>query len=322
MSVNQQHIPVLKREVLDALQIKPNGIYVDATFGRGGHASEIVALLAENGRLIGLDRDPQAIELGRQMFAKEPRVTLIQGEFNKIQSLLSRFVSLYKVDGILLDLGVSSPQLDQAERGFSFMRDGMLDMRMDQDQGESAVSWLARVGEPELVNVLFRLGEEKFARRIARAIILERARTPIQSTRQLADLIERSIPKKDKFKHPATRTFQAIRLHINQELEQVSTALPQAVELLNKGGRLAVISFHSLEDRIVKRFIRDHSKPKLPPKNLPVSEVDYLTPLQTIGKAIKPSKTEVALNPRSRSSVLRVAERTGMPFGSEVGNAR
>jgi len=311
------HIPVLKREVLTALEIQQDGIYVDATLGRAGHAQGIVSQLGKNGQLICLDRDARAIEVGQQVFSEDGRVQVVQGEFAKMSQLLNQFTQVEKVDGVLMDLGVSSPQLDQAERGFSFMRDGALDMRMDPSQGESAAQWLARVEEGDLVKVLFELGEEKFARRIANAIVLTRTETKIVSTLQLANIIEQSIPKKDKHKHPATRTFQAIRLHINQELTQIGAALPQAVELLNEGGRLAVISFHSLEDRIVKRFMRSLSTPNLPPKNIPVSDDAYKTPLKLIGKAIKPSSEEVSANPRSRSSVLRIAERTDVKYVRE-----
>lgn len=319
MTLSETHIPVLKREALDALNIREGGVYVDATIGRAGHAQAIAERMGESGRLIGFDRDPHAVELGRQVFADDARVTILHSEFNRMRQMLADFTEFEKVDGVLMDLGVSSPQLDQAGRGFSFMRDGLLDMRMDTSQGETAAQWLARVDEADLVKVLFELGEEKFARRIARAIVVTRSETKLESTLQLASIVEQAIPKKDKHKHPATRTFQAIRLHVNQELFQVSDALPQAVQLLNEGGRLAVISFHSLEDRIVKRFIRDLATPNLPPKNIPVTEEAYLTPLRTIGKAIKPSKAELAENPRSRSSVLRVAERTEVDYRPDRG---
>ena len=316
------HTPVLKREALAALEVQADGIYVDATLGRAGHAQAIASQLSGNGRLICLDRDARAIEVGRQVFSGDGRIQVVQGEFGNISNLINEFAQVKKVDGILMDLGVSSPQLDQAERGFSFMRDGALDMRMDISRGESAAQWLARVDEADLVKVLFELGEEKFARRIANAIVLTRAETKIESTLQLANIIEQSIPKKDKHKHPATRTFQAIRLYINQELTQIGSALPQAVELLNEGGRLAVISFHSLEDRIVKRFMRSLSTPNLPPKNIPVTDDAYKTPLKLIGKAIKPSAEEVAINPRSRSSVLRTAERTDVEYMRQNQHAR
>ena len=311
---SEAHIPVLKREALDALDIRNGKTYIDATLGRAGHAQAIAGLIGDSGSLIGIDRDPRAIELGRQVFDGDSRVQILHGEFNRMAQLLAEQTEIASVDGILMDLGVSSPQLDQAERGFSFMRDGALDMRMDTTQGQSAAQWLELVEERDLMMALFDLGEEKFARRIARSIVEARAETKIDSTLQLAAIVAEATPKQDKNKHPATRTFQAIRLHVNQELFQVSSALPQAVELLNEGGRLAVISFHSLEDRIVKRFIRDLSTPNLPPKNIPVSDDAYLTPLTAIGKAIKPSKHEIAENPRSRSSVLRIAERTSVPY--------
>jgi 16S rRNA (cytosine1402-N4)-methyltransferase len=318
MTTLEDHIPVLKREALEALNVFSGGVYVDATYGRGGHARAIAERMGGQGRLIALDRDPRAVELGRQMFKDDERVQIIHGEFAHIGDLVRELANVEKVDGILMDLGVSSPQINQAERGFSFMREGDLDMRMDPSQGESAADWLARVEESDLVKVLFEFGEEKFARRIARAIILAREESKLETTLQLAALVEQSIPKKDKHKHPATRTFQAIRLYVNQELSQVSEALPQAVSLLNEGGRLAVISFHSLEDRIVKRFIRGLATPNLPPKSIPVSEDAYLTPLKAIGRAIKPSREEVRENPRSRSSVLRIAERTDVSYSPDL----
>lgn len=314
MTTTEIHIPVLKREALDALNIHNGGVYVDATLGRAGHAQAIAQMMGQQGSLIGIDRDPRAIELGRSVFDGDSRVHILHGEFNRMAELIAEQTEFHAVDGILMDLGVSSPQLDQAERGFSFMRDGALDMRMDPSKGKSAAQWIETVDERDFMMALFELGEEKFARRIARAVVDARVETKIESTLQLAAIVEQAIPKKDKNKHPATRTFQAIRLHVNQELFQVSSALPQAVELLAEGGRLAVISFHSLEDRIVKRFIRELSTPNLPPKNIPVSEDAYLTPLKAIGKAIKPSKHEVSENPRSRSSVLRIAERTAVPY--------
>lgn len=321
MAAQEQHIPVLFREAVDALNIRENGIYVDATLGRGGHAAEILSRLGNDGRLIGFDRDLRAVDLGREKFSTDTRMTVLHSQFSLMSSKLRHELGIQYVDGVLMDLGVSSPQLDQAERGFSFMRDGDLDMRMDTTQGASAAQWLAVVEERDLVQVLFDLGEEKFARRIARAIVTTREETPILTTLQLAAIVAEATPKKDKHKHPATRTFQAIRLYVNQELVEVSQALPQALELLNENGRLAVISFHSLEDRIVKRFIRQHSTPNLPPRNIPVTEENYLTPLKAIGKAIKPSKHEVQANPRSRSSVLRIAERTAVPLNKASNSA-
>lgn len=316
MTISEQHIPVLFREAIEALNIRQGGVYVDATLGRAGHAQEIAKHIGPDGALVCFDRDPRAIELGEEVFKDDPRVTIIHSEFGRMAEKLKQNTNFEKVDGVLMDLGVSSPQLDQAERGFSFMRDGYLDMRMDPTTGESAAQWLAQVDERDLMMVLFDLGEEKFARRIARSIIEVRAETPIESTLQLAAIVAEATPKKDKNKHPATRTFQAIRLHVNQELSQVSDALPQAVELLNEGGRLSVISFHSLEDRIVKRFIRKLSTAKLPPKNIPVTPEAYLTPLKSMSRAIKPSKQELQDNVRSRSSVLRIAERTDVAYSA------
>ncbi|MDG1906826.1 MAG: 16S rRNA (cytosine(1402)-N(4))-methyltransferase RsmH [Arenicella sp.] len=309
MSTQAQHIPVLMREAVDALNIQGRGVFVDATFGRGGHTAEILKLLGSDGVLFALDRDPTAIALAEQRFADDVRVKVVHTPFDQMRRVVGKDAS---VNGILMDLGVSSPQLDEAERGFSFMRDGELDMRMDSSMGETAAQWLARVEEADLVKVLFELGEEKFARRISRAIIETRNETELNSTLQLAHIIAAATPKKDKHKHPATRAFQAIRLYINQELIQLNLALPEAVRLLAPGGRLVVISFHSLEDRIVKRFMRAYSQPKLPPKYVPTTDLDYSTPLTLIGKAAKPSQEEISGNPRSRSSVIRIAERTDM----------
>ena len=314
MNTSESHIPVLKQEVIEALNIKKQGIYLDATLGRAGHAGAICSQLDKQGKLIAIDRDPQAIATGRQIFADDSRVQILHGRFADMDILLEQAELPEKLDGILLDLGVSSPQLDEADRGFSFMRDGELDMRMDTSSGINAREWLAEVEESELANVIFRLGEERFSRRIAKAIVLAREEQTITTTHQLATLVENAIPKKDKHKHPATRTFQAIRLYINQELEQISEVLPKAVKLLNTNGRLAVISFHSLEDRIVKRFIREHSRGKQLPRNIPVMQHESKVPLKAIGKAIKPSKEEIELNPRARSAVLRVAERTEVSY--------
>jgi len=314
MNISESHIPVLKQEVIEALNIKQQGVYLDATLGRAGHASAICSLLGKQGRLIAIDRDPEAVKIGRQLFADDKRVTILHGRFADMDSLLQEAGLPDKLDGILLDLGVSSPQLDDAERGFSFMRDGELDMRMDTSAGINARQWLADVEEKELANVIFRLGEERFSRRIARVIVEARVEQAITATRQLALLVAQAIPKKDKHKHPATRTFQAIRLYINQELEQLSEALPKAMQLLNVGAHMVVISFHSLEDRIVKRFIREHSKGKQLPRNIPLRQDDYQPPLKAIGKAIKPSTEETRRNPRARSAVLRVAERTEVAY--------
>jgi 16S rRNA (cytosine1402-N4)-methyltransferase len=303
------HTPVLLDEVLAGLAVKADGRYCDATFGRGGHAAAILGQLGPTGRLCGIDRDPAAIAAGRERFAAESRLTLVRGSFGRLEERVRAAGWEGELQGVLLDLGVSSPQLDEAGRGFSFMQDGPLDMRMDNESGLSAAQWLARAGEREIADVLFKLGEEKFSRRIARAIVAARAATPIATTRQLADIVAGAVPTREPGKHPATRTFQAIRIHVNRELEEVEAALPQAVNLLAPGGRLCVISFHSLEDRLVKRFMRREAQgdpiyaelPDVPPHARPR--------LQLIGGAVMPGDAEIARNPRARSAVLRVAER-------------
>jgi len=303
------HTPVLLDEVLAGLSVQADGRYCDATFGRGGHAAAILQQLGAAGRLCAIDRDPAAIAAGRERFAAEPRLTLVRGSFGRLEERVRAAGWEGELQGVLLDLGVSSPQLDEANRGFSFMQDGPLDMRMDNESGLSAAQWLARAGEREIADVLFKLGEEKFSRRIARAIVAVRAATPIATTRQLADIVAGAVPTREPGKHPATRTFQAIRIHVNRELEEVEAALPQAVNLLAPGGRLCVISFHSLEDRLVKRFMRREAQgdpiyaelPDVPPHARPR--------LQLIGGAVMPGDAEIARNPRARSAVLRVAER-------------
>ena len=303
------HTPVLLDEVLAGLSVKADGRYCDATFGRGGHTAAILQQLGPAGRLCAIDRDPAAIAAGRERFAAEPRLTLVRGSFGRLEERVRAAGWEGELQGVLLDLGVSSPQLDEAGRGFSFMQDGPLDMRMDNESGLSAAQWLARAGEREIADVLFKLGEEKFSRRIARAIVAARAETPIGTTRQLADIAAGAVPTREPGKHPATRTFQAIRIHVNRELEEVEAALPQAVNLLAPGGRLCVISFHSLEDRLVKRFMRREAQgdpiyaelPNVPPHARPR--------LQLIGGAVMPGDAEIARNPRARSAVLRVAER-------------
>ncbi len=303
------HTPVLLDEVLAGLSVKADGRYCDATFGRGGHTAAILQQLGAAGRLCAIDRDPAAIAAGRERFAAEPRLTLVRGSFGQLEERVRAAGWEGELQGVLLDLGVSSPQLDEANRGFSFMQDGPLDMRMDNESGMSAAQWLARAGEREIADVLFKLGEEKFSRRIARAIVAARAATPIGTTRQLADIVAGAVPTREPGKHPATRTFQAIRIHVNRELEEVEAALPQAVNLLAPGGRLCVISFHSLEDRLVKRFMRREAQGD------PIyAELPYVPPharprLQLVGGAVMPGDAEIARNPRARSAVLRVAER-------------
>ena len=305
-----KHISVLLDECIEALAIKPSGIYIDATFGRGGHSAHILDELGEKGRLIAFDRDPQAIKAAER-FADDKRFSIIHSPFGDMAEEIEALGLTGKIDGVLMDLGVSSPQLDDAERGFSFLRDGPLDMRMDTSRGQSAADWLASAEEQDITQVIKEFGEEKFGKRIAHAIVNTRQETPITRTAQLAKIIDEAVPVKDKFKHPATRAFQGIRIYINAELEQLRVGLKAATQVLAKEGRLAVISFHSLEDRLVKRFIKDQSKGKVVPHNLPITqaEIDADKVLKALGKAIKPSEQEIANNVRSRSSVLRVAEK-------------
>jgi 16S rRNA (cytosine1402-N4)-methyltransferase len=305
------HQTVLYEEALEQLNIKPDGIYLDCTFGRGGHSGGILKLLNSSGRLLALDRDMDAIASDEaKRLTKDNRFSLHHASFAELGAVIEQHGYIGKVDGILMDLGVSSPQLDNAERGFSFLRDGPLDMRMDSNHGLSAAEYLARVDEKELIRVLFEYGEERFARRIANAVITQREQQPLQTTLQLAKLIENNVPFRDKHKHPATRSFQAIRIEINQELEQIKTGLKQAADVLAPGGRLVVIAFHSLEDRIVKRFIRYQAGPKTNPGKLPVKEQDIEQgQLRKIGKSIRAQQQELQQNPRARSAVLRVAEK-------------
>lgn len=311
MTNDPTHVTVLLHEAVDGLAIKPNGIYVDATFGRGGHSREILSRLGPEGRLLAIDRDPQAIATAEQI--QDPRFEIQHGPFSLVQSYLEARDLVGKVDGILFDLGVSSPQLDDADRGFSFMRDGPLDMRMDPSSGRSAAQWLAEAEADEISWVLREFGEERFAKRIANAIVHTRDEQPLLRTTQLAALIASASPSRDRHKHPATRTFQAIRIYINSELEEIHQALDGALASLAVGGRLSVISFHSLEDRISKQFIRKHSKGEQPPRGLPLTEaqLQQQRPLIAIGKAIKPTEAEIEHNARARSSVLRIAEKQG-----------
>jgi len=303
------HRPVLLDEAVAALAIKPDGVYLDGTFGRGGHSAAILAQLGSQGRLLAMDQDPQAIAAAQQKFAEDARFQIEQRNFEALQDFVTEQGLLHKVDGVLLDIGVSSPQLDDASRGFSFLQAGPLDMRMNPQAGQSAAEWLAQVDEYDLVTVLMHLGEEKFARRIAHAIVQYRQQSEINDTVQLANIIAEAIPVKDKKKHPATKSFQAIRIFINRELEVLEHALQAAVNVLSVGGRLAVISFHSLEDRMVKRFFRDISRGPQLPKDIPIMAKDLQQPYRVVGKAIKPGQQELQQNPRARSSVLRVLER-------------
>ena len=303
------HIPVLLHEALDALCIRSDGIYLDCTFGRGGHSRAILASLDEGGRLIGFDRDPSAVAAAQDLAKKDSRFEIVHTAFSELESALDS-IAIARVHGVLMDLGVSSPQLDQAERGFSFQVDGPLDMRMDPTSGQSAADWIARADTDEIADVLWVLGEERFSRRIARAIAEARKVEPIVTTAQLSKIVSDAQPKKDQNKHPATRTFQAIRLYINEELSEVEQGLEAAVKRLEVGGRLAVISFHSLEDRLVKRTLRDASRlPKGDPR-MPLPDSVAKPRMRLMGKAIKAGTGELGMNPRARSAVLRVAERT------------
>lgn len=312
------HIPVLLNEAVEALNIKEGGIYVDGTYGRGGHSQLILSHLGEAGRLIAFDKDPVAIVAAKAIH--DSRFSVVHSSYAELEAGL-QMQGIARVDGVLLDLGVSSGQLDEAERGFSFRNDGPLDMRMDTSQGITAATWLAEVTEAQLKMVIRDYGEERYAGRIARAIIAARIQQSITSTKQLAQIVAAVVPargRKDIQQHPATRTFQAIRIYVNRELEDLSAALPQCVNLLNTFGRLVVISFHSLEDRIVKRFVRSQTGIDRLPRKLPVREienlmVDNVKKLRTVGKKIRPSAQEVLTNPRARSAIMRVAERLESP---------
>ncbi|MGL5043608.1 MAG: 16S rRNA (cytosine(1402)-N(4))-methyltransferase RsmH [Plesiomonas sp.] len=310
MSENYQHVTVLLHEAVEGLAIRPDGIYIDGTFGRGGHSRLILSKLGPEGRLIAIDRDLRAIAEAQTI--DDPRFQIVHGPFSNVQHYVDELGLSGKIDGFLLDLGVSSPQLDEAERGFSFMRDGPLDMRMDQSSGQSAAEWLMKAEADDIAWVLKTFGEERFAKRIARAIVERNRENPMTRTRELAELIAVASPFKEKHKHPATRTFQAIRIYINSELEEIERALEGSLPILAEGGRLSVISFHSLEDRIVKRFIRRQSKGPEIPAGLPLTEAQLAhgKKMVAIGKAIMPSDEEVERNARSRSAVLRLAERT------------
>jgi 16S rRNA (cytosine1402-N4)-methyltransferase len=310
MSVEAEHQPVLFDEVLAALQVQADGIYLDGTFGRGGHAAAVLERLGEHGRMLAMDKDPEAVRCARERFGNDPRFTIVQGSFAMLGSEVRQRGWEGQVNGILLDLGVSSPQLDTPERGFSFLRDGPLDMRMDTDSGQSAAEWLAGAEEREIAQVLKEYGEERFAKRIARAIVSHcREEGPIRTTGELAEVVAAANPRWERDKHPATRSFQAIRIYINRELEDLERFLEEAVELLAPAGRLAVISFHSLEDRRVKRFMRKQSRGDEFPPDLPVRQAQLSPHLRLVGKAIRAGEAELAQNPRARSAVLRVAER-------------
>ena len=309
METNYKHTTVLLDEAVDALVIKSHGLYIDGTYGRGGHSKLILQRLGDMGQLVGIDKDPEAISHGEVIQKQDQRLTMYQGSFATIKQMTEEKNFLGLVDGVLLDLGVSSPQLDDAYRGFSFLRDGPLDMRMDPNSGVSAADWLAVAEEDEITDVLKRFGEEKFGKRIAKAIIEKRQSEVLTTTHQLVEIIDQAVPVKDKFKHPATRSFQGIRIFINDELSDLEKALDGILDILKPGGRLVIISFHSLEDRIVKRFIRKHVQGDNFPRGLPVTEAQMNKRLIAHGRAIKASKQQIDANPRARSAVMRIAEK-------------
>ncbi|MCK0165530.1 16S rRNA (cytosine(1402)-N(4))-methyltransferase RsmH [Marinobacter sp. S6332] len=314
------HRSVLLDSAVDYLVSDPAGKYVDATFGRGGHSQLILGRLSASGQLLGIDKDPEAIRVAKEFAATEPRFSHFHGSFAELSRAVSE-AGWEQVNGVLMDLGVSSPQLDDASRGFSFMRDGPLDMRMNPQQSPSAAQWLAYADESEIADVIFRYGEERFGRRIARSIVERRKEAPIETTLQLAALISEAVPKKEKHKHPATRTFQAVRIFINRELEDLEAGLQGAVDRLAPGGRLVVISFHSLEDRLVKRFMRDLARGPRLPKGIPVTAAQEASDFRLIGKASKAGAGEVSENVRARSAVMRVLERIDNQQASPKGSA-
>ncbi|MEH6551389.1 MAG: 16S rRNA (cytosine(1402)-N(4))-methyltransferase RsmH [Pseudomonadales bacterium] len=302
------HESVLLKEAVDMLVTDRTGIYVDGTFGRGGHSRAILQKLDVDGHLLAIDRDPQAVTAAGEL-KNDQRFAIEHGQFAQMSGLIEEHGWKGQVSGVLLDIGVSSPQLDDHSRGFSFLGDGPLDMRMDSSSGITAASWLASADENEIIKVLREYGEEKFARRMAKAVLEKRQEQAITTTAQLAEIISEANPRWEKGKHPATRAFQAIRIHINDELGQLRTALEQALDILAPGGRLVVISFHSLEDRIVKQFIRQKARGEFVHASIPIMDKDIVRRMRPVGKAIKPSEEEVDANPRSRSAVMRVAEK-------------
>jgi 16S rRNA (cytosine1402-N4)-methyltransferase len=309
MSESYSHATVLLNEAVDALQVQPEGIYVDGTFGRGGHSRLILSKLGASGRLIAFDKDPMAIASGQEI--QDARFHMVHSGFEHLSEKL-RELGVGKVDGVLLDLGVSSPQLDDAQRGFSFRFDAPLDMRMDTSRGQTAAEWLAVADEGELTEVIRDYGEERFARQVARAIIAARQEHAIDTTKQLTDIVGKTVHTREPGKNPATRTFQAIRIYINRELEELENVLPQCVDELKTGGRMSVISFHSLEDRMVKQFMRDMAQGDKLPKSIPIRAADVPQgKVKLVSKPIYASEQELTVNPRARSAVLRVAERLG-----------
>ena len=304
------HTSVMVKEVVEALNIRPDGTYVDATFGRGGHTRAILECLGPAGRVLAIDRDPDACRYGHEVFANEPRMLLVQARFSDLAEIIEREGLRQRITGMVFDLGVSSPQLDHASRGFSFQKQGPLDMRMDFSTGETVADWLSAVEEAELVRVLRELGEERYAKRIARAVVSARGHVPLTTTTQLAALISQCVPTAEPGKHPATRTFQALRIKVNGELDELDVILSQIESLLSVNGRLVVISFHSLEDRRVKHFFRRCARGDQYPPDLPITRDQIRPTLRLVGKLLRPTREEVDLNPRARSAVMRVAERT------------
>ena len=304
------HTSVMVKEVIEALNIRPDGTYVDATFGRGGHTRAILECLGPAGRVLAIDRDPDACRYGYEVFANEPRMLLVQARFSDLAEIIEREGLRQRITGMVFDLGVSSPQLDHASRGFSFQKQGPLDMRMDFSTGETVADWLSAVEEAELVRVLRELGEERYAKRIARAVVSARGHVPLTTTTELAALISQCVPTAEPGKHPATRTFQALRIKVNGELDELDVILSQIESLLSVNGRLVVISFHSLEDRRVKHFFRRCARGDRYPPDLPITRDQIRPTLRLVGKLLRPTSEEVDLNPRARSAVMRVAERT------------
>ena len=307
---NGGHVTVLLNEAVAGLQVQPAGVYVDGTFGRGGHSRLILSQLGKNGRLVVFDKDPQAIAVAQELARQDTRVLVVHEGFSALKRSLQQ-LGISRINGALFDLGISSPQIDDAGRGFSFRFDAPLDMRMDTTRGQSAAQWLAVAEEQDIHEVIKNYGEERFSRQIARTIVAQREQSPITTTGQLARLVAQVVRTRERGQDPATRTFQAIRIFINRELEEITVVLPQVMECLVAGGRMVVISFHSLEDRIVKRFMQQHSKPAPLPRWAVVKEAEReQPPLRLIGKAQKPAPAEIEVNPRARSAVLRVAERS------------
>lgn len=309
MSGALQHETVLLEAAVEALLCAPDGVYVDGTFGRGGHSQRILQWLNEQGRLLAFDKDAAAVRVALERFGADSRFEIVQRSFADLREVVEQRGLAGKLSGVLLDLGVSSPQLDDAQRGFSFVHDGPLDMRMNPQEGISAAQWLAEASEQEIADVIYRYGEERFSRRMAKAIVARRQVAPITGTLELAEIIKQANPAWEKHKHPATRAFQAIRIHVNRELEDLQSVLAQALDMLRPGGRLVVISFHSLEDRIVKQFINEQARGDDFPAGVPIPFADLNPRLRKLGKAVKADASEVAANPRSRSAIMRVAEK-------------